>query len=210
MVETFWQVVQDCISVVQRSMIPEKNCFWNSWFFFRCGHGLEFFESLPEIFCRISEKCNLRVHIYILRTSFLFFDTSLFFLVCGLRPRYFRTIRQNNLVFFVGNCIQLIQRNDLMKILSFKNLELFYHLRTLNEKSLAFLLKNFCTIVETILTCPGYTWTKTYIDRSAGFSRSFCILIDYYFVEFFWTALSKPPSLCQRYKLRQTLFWKNV
>ena len=64
---------------------PEEHVSWKKTasekvvFFFKLGHGLEFFESLPEIFRRISEKCNLRVHIYILITSFLFFDTNLFF-----------------------------------------------------------------------------------------------------------------------------------
>ena len=53
---------------------------------------------------------------------------------------------------------QGIQRNDWMKFLSYKELELFYHFWTLNKKSLEFLSENFVTFAGIVLACPGYVF----------------------------------------------------
>ena len=67
-----------------------------------------------------------------------------------------------------------------MKFLSCKNLELLYQFRILNEKFLDVLLKNFGTVVETVLACPGYSCKKkNVVENCAEFFCSFCLLIDY-------------------------------
>ena len=63
LVETFWQDVQNCISIVQRSMIPGKNCFFEKVDFFS-NLDLEqmLFESFAATFRQLTEKCNPSVH----------------------------------------------------------------------------------------------------------------------------------------------------
>ena len=66
---------------------PEEHVSWKKLllrkvhFLFKIGHGAKFFESLPETFLRLSEKCNLCVHRNILKNKFSLFDINLFFLV---------------------------------------------------------------------------------------------------------------------------------
>ena len=60
---------------------------------------------------------------------------------------------------FCQNGIKHTQRNDWMKFLSYKEVELFYHLRTLNEKSLEFLPETSSQLSKLFLgvqaTFPG-------------------------------------------------------
>ena len=169
MVETFWQDSPNCISLVQRSMFPEEFSFWAS--LISCK-----IRSWCKVFLIVVRKLfnsPIKIAIYVSRETFwrgkIFSGRKSFFFVWGLWPRKFRNLRQNNFVSFVENCIQLIQRNDLMKILSFKNLELLYQFRTLNKKSPDFLLENFCTVFETVLACPGYIWGKKLVEHCAVF-----------------------------------------
>ena len=81
--------------------------------------------------------------------------------------------------FFVENCIQRIQRNHLLKILRLKNLELFYHFRILNKKTLEFLPESFVTVVEIDLACPAYVWRCFFLfENCANFLCLFSVLID--------------------------------
>ena len=195
MVETFWQDSQNCISFVQSSMFPEEFSLWASLISCKIRSWCKvFFDSCAETFQQPNKNSHLRVQRNILKRK-NFFLTQIFFFLWGLWPRYFWNFRQNNFVSFVDNCIQLIQRIDLMKILSFKNLELLYQFRTLNKKSPDFLLENFCTVVETVLACPGYIWGKKVENIVPFFSFLNFDWLIFTFVEVFLAALSKLHSL---------------
>ena len=74
--------------------------------------------------------------------------------------------------FFCQFCqygIQRIQRNGWMKFLSYKEMELFYHLWNLNEKSLKFLPENFVTVVQIVLACPRYVFLLFFCKNCAIF-----------------------------------------
>ena len=67
LVETFCQDVQNCISIVQRSMIPGKNCFFEIVDFFS-NSNLEHisFESFAATFRQLRDHYNPSVHRNIL------------------------------------------------------------------------------------------------------------------------------------------------
>ena len=75
LVETFWQDVQNCISIVQRSMIPGRNCFFENVDFFSIS-DLEqiFFESSAATFRQLRENCNPSFHRNILKKKRSVFD----------------------------------------------------------------------------------------------------------------------------------------
>ena len=68
LVETFWQDVQKRISVVQRNMIPGKNCFFENVGFFS-NSNLEhiLFESFAATFRQLTDHYNPIVHRNILK-----------------------------------------------------------------------------------------------------------------------------------------------
>ena len=68
LVETFWQNVQNCISIVHRSIIPGKNSFFENVDFFS-NLDLEqiFFISFAATFRQLRENCNPSVHRNILK-----------------------------------------------------------------------------------------------------------------------------------------------
>ena len=68
LVETFWQDVQKRISVVQRSMIPGKNSFFENVDFFS-NSDLEqiLFQSFAATFRELRENCNPNVYRNILK-----------------------------------------------------------------------------------------------------------------------------------------------
>ena len=101
---------------------------------------------------------------------------------------------------FCQNGIQPIQSNDCMKFLSYKELELFYHFWTLNEKSLEFLREKFVTVVEIVLACPSYVFLFFFCENWANFICLFCILIDSasFSAEISEAGFAKLHSTCQR------------
>ena len=98
--------------------------------------------------------------------------------------------------------IQRIHRNDWMKFLSNKELELFYRFRTLNEKSPQLLPENIVTVVEIVLRCPGYVFRlNNFFEKCAIFlSFSYFDWFSFIFAWFFVgrvckTALYVPDEL---------------
>ena len=87
--------------------------------------------------------------------------------------------------FFCQFCqygIQRIQRNGWMKFLSYKEMELFYHLWTLNEKSLEFLPENFVTVVQIVLACPRYVFLLYFWVKMVQIFLSFLYLHWFSFI----------------------------
>ena len=75
LVETFWQDVQNCISIVQRSKIPGRKCFFENVDFFSIS-DLEqiLFETFAATFRQLRVNCNPSVHRNILKKKRSFFD----------------------------------------------------------------------------------------------------------------------------------------
>ena len=172
-VETFWQDFQNCISIVQRSMIPGKICFFENVDFLS-NSDLEqiLFESFAATFRQLRENCNPSVHRNILNKNIVLFLTVTKFF--RLRTLTDATLNNQRKLFcqFCQYGIQRIQRIDWMKFLSYKELELFYHFWTLNEKTLEFLPENFVTVVENVLACPGYVF-PFFLSKVCKFYLSF-------------------------------------
>ena len=103
---------------------------------------------------------------------------------------------------------QRIQRNDWMKFLSYKELELFYHFWNLNEKSLEFLPGNFVTVVDIALACPGYVFLQFFFMEIVQIFLSF-LYFDWFSFIFGWiflgmvckTALYVPQDLFEEKQL---------
>ena len=95
--------------------------------------------------------------------------------------------------------IQRIQRNDWIKLLSYKELELFYHFRTLNEKSPQLLPGNFVTVVKNVLRCPSYVFRFVYSIEKCAFLCLFRILFDSasFLADFCSAGFAKLHSMCQ-------------
>ena len=97
LVKTFWQYVQNCISVVQRSMIPEKQLLLEKVDFFHIRNWSEFFsKALRKLFFS-----SVKGAIYMFRESFwrknvLFFEffRYLFFSFRDFDRDTFGTFRQ--------------------------------------------------------------------------------------------------------------------
>ena len=75
LVETFWQDVQNCLSIVQRSMIPGKNCFFENVDFFS-NSDLEhiLFENFAATFRQLRDHYNPSVHRIVLKKKCSLFD----------------------------------------------------------------------------------------------------------------------------------------
>ena len=152
----FWQDIQDCISVVQRSMFPEKKLLLENFFVSNSQLEPFFLKTLRKLFLS-SEKSAIYMSTETFwRKNVLFFDTKLFFLFRDIDRGIFGTFRQKNFVRFVENSIQRIRRIHLMKILLFRNLEMFNQFRNKKKKSLDFFLDNFGTVVENVFARSGY------------------------------------------------------
>ena len=155
LVETFWQDVQNCISIVQKSMITEKKLllekvdFFQIWTWIKCFlKVLRQHRQLREIAIQVSTETFWRKNVLFLTDTKLFRLRTLTDAILNIQRKLFCQLCQYG--------IQRIQRNDWMKFLSYKQLELFYHFWTLNEKPLDFLPENFVRVVENALACPGY------------------------------------------------------
>ena len=192
-------------------MFTEEFSFWAS--LTSCK-----FRSWCKVFLIVVQKLFnslVEIAIYVSRETFwrgkTFFLTQSFFFVWGFWPRFFWTFRQNNFVSFVENCIRLIQRKGLIKILSFKNLELLYQFRISNEKSPDFLLENFCTVVETVFSCPGYIWGKKFVEHCADFFVFAFWSINLHLCRNFFgcvvkTALFVPAEQTERYIVFENIY----
>ena len=106
---------------------------------------------------------------------------------------------------------QCIQRNDWMKFLSYKDLELFYHLRTLNEKSPQLLPGNFVTVVKIVLRYPRSVFRLIYSIENCAFLCLFRILIDSASIlaDFRSAGFAKLHSMCQTIFSRKN-FWFQI
>ena len=107
--------------------------------------------------------------------------------------------------------IQRNQRNDWIKLLSYKELELFYHFRTLNEKPPQLLPGSFVTLVEILLRCPGYVFRLIYSIENCAFLGLFCFLIDSasFLADFCSTGFAKLHSMCQTIFSRKNYWFEN-
>ena len=199
-VETFWQDVQNCFSIVQRSMIPGKNCFFENVDFF-AHSDLEqiLYESFVATFRQLTQNSNPSVHRNILNKKYSPFDQNHFSCLRTFTDAYLN-IQRKVFCQFCQYGIQRIQRNDWMKFLSYKELKLFYHFWTLNEKSLEFLPENFVTVVKIVLACPGYDFLQFFCKNCAIFFYRFCVLIDSASIsaKISWPRFAKLHSTCQR------------
>ena len=97
--------------------------------------------------------------------------------------------------------IQNIQRNDWMKLLSYKKFELFYHFRTLNGKFLEFLPENFISVVEIVLGCQGFIYRWVFVLKLCNFFFRFvfCMIQLSFWLNFLRRALQNCTLRARRY-----------
>ena len=107
--------------------------------------------------------------------------------------------------------IQRIQRNDWIKLLSYKELKLFYHFRTLNEKSPQLPPGNFVTVVKNVLRCPSYVFRFVYSIENCAFLCLFRFLIDSasFLADFCSAGFAKLHSMCQTIFSRKNFWFEN-
>ena len=130
----------------------------------------QLFDSLEIITIQVSTETFWRNNVLFLTDTKLFRLRTLTDAIWNIQRKLFCQFCQYG--------IQRIQRIDWMKFFSYKELELFYHFWTLNEKSVEFLPENFVTVVENVLACPGYVFLLFFLWKLCKFFMSFCILID--------------------------------
>ena len=81
LLETFWQDVENCFSIVQRSMIPGKSCFFENIDFFSISNLEHFlYESFVATFRQLRQNSNPKVHRNILNKKYSLFDQNHFLL----------------------------------------------------------------------------------------------------------------------------------
>ena len=97
------------------------------------------YERFVVVFRQLRQNSNPIVHRHILNKKGSLFAQNPFFSYLRTLTDAFLNTQRKHFCQFCQYGIQRIQKNDWMKFLSYKELELFYHLRTLNEKSLEFL-----------------------------------------------------------------------
>ena len=120
----------------------------------------------------------------------------------------FLNIQRKLFCQFCQKGIQRIQRNDWIKLFSYKELEVFYQFRTLNEKSPELLPRNFVTVVTNVVRCTGFVFRLTYSIENCAFLCLFCILIDSasFLADFCSAWFAKLHSMCQTIFSRKN-FW---
>ena len=120
----------------------------------------------------------------------------------------FLNIQRKLIGQFCQYVIQRIQKNDWIKLLSYKELELFHHFRTLNEKSPQLLPGNCVTVVKNVVRCPGCVFRLTYSLERCAFLCLFRILIDSasFLADFCSAGFAKLHSMCQTIFSRKN-FW---
>ena len=182
MAETFWQDVQNCISIVQRSIIPGKNCFLKMLIF---SQNLIWSKSCMKFLWQLSDnfdKIAIHVSTETFWTKRFSFWSKLYFSRLGTLTDAFLNIQRKLFCQFCQNGIQRIQRNDWTKLLSYKELELLYHFWTLNEKYLEFFPENFVTVVQIVLVCPSYVFLLFFWEKLCKLSLSF---LNFDWISFF-------------------------
>ena len=154
-----------------------KSCFRNFVDFFS-NSRLEqiLFESFVAIFRQHRENSNPSVHRNILKKKFSFWSKP-FFSCLRTFTDAILNIQRKRFCQFRQYGIQRIQRNDWIKRFSYKELELFYHFRILNEKSPQLLPEKFVTVVKNVVRCPSYVFRLTY-------SIDICIFVSFSY--FYW------------------------
>ena len=131
---------------------PEEHDSWKKLLFenvdFFSNSDLEqiLYESFVATLRQLRDHYNPSVHRNILNKYCSLFDLYQFFSFMDIDRCNFEHSKKT-ICQFCQYGIQRIQRIDWMKFLSYKELELFYHFWTLNEKSLEFLPENFVTVV---------------------------------------------------------------
>ena len=110
----------------------------------------QLFDSLEKTAIQLSTETFWRNNVLFLTDTKFYHLRTLTDAIVNIQRKLFRQ--------FCRYGIQPIQINDCMKFLSYKELELFYHFWTLNEKSLEFLREKFVTVVEIVLACPSYVF----------------------------------------------------
>ena len=185
-----------------------KNCFRKFVDFFS-NSRLEqiLFKSFVAIFRQHRENSNPSVHRNILKKMFSFWS-KLFFSCLRTFTVAILNIQRKRFCQFRQYGIQRIQRNDWIKRFSYKELELFYHFRILNEKSPQLLPEKFVTVVEIVLRCPGYNFWWIYSIENCAFLCLFRIFIDSasFLADFCSAGFAKLHSMCQTIFSRKN-FW---
>ena len=154
--KSFGKVFRTAFQLSRWAYFLKKTAFGKSWFFFKFGSRTnlvwKFCGNFSQVQRKLQSKCPQKQFEEIM---FLFWPKPLFSHLRTLTAA-FLNFRRKLFCQFCQYGIQRIQRNDWVKLLSYKKLELFYHFWTLIENSLEILPKNFVTVVENVLGCPGY------------------------------------------------------
>ena len=88
---------------------------------------------------------------------------------------------------------------------------MFYQFRTLNEKSPELLPRNFITVVEIFLRCPGYVFRLIFSIGNCAFLCLFRIFIDSasFLADFCSEGFAKLHSMCQTIFSRKNFWFEN-
>ena len=182
-------------NILVRGSKPQFNCpeVHDSWKNIAFGNLCIFFsnwdleqilyESFVATFRQLRQNSNPSVHRNILNKKCSLFDQNYIFLVYGSHWCNFEPPKKTILSICQFG-IQRIQRNDWMKFLSHKELELFYHFRALNGKSPQLLPENFVTVVKYVLKWPGCVFRLTYYFPNCA---NFFVLFVFWLIQLhFW------------------------
>ena len=152
----------------------------------------QFSDNLDKIAIQVSTETFWRNNVLFLTNTKFFRLRTLTDAILNIQRKLFCQFCQYG--------IQRIQRNDWMKFLSYKELELFYQFWTLNEKSLDFLPENFVTVVKIVVACPGYVFLQLFLWKLCNYFCPFCILINSasFSAKNSWARFAKLHSTCQR------------
>ena len=139
------------------------------------------------------------------------FRSKLYFSRLRTLTDAFLNIQRKQFCPFCQNGIQRIQRNDRNKLLSYKELELFYHFRSLNEKSPQLLPENFVTVVKIVLKWSGYVFRLIFSMEKCAFLCLFRILVDLasFLADFCSAGFAKLHSMCQTISSRKNFWLEN-
>ena len=111
---------------------------------------------LRKHFDSSSEVANYLSTETIWRKNNFFFFTNLFFLVWGPWQRLFWSFRHYSFLSVLSNLHSTYPEERFDENSSFQKPGILYQFKNLIERSPDFLLKKFCTDVETVLRCPVY------------------------------------------------------
>ena len=142
----------------------------------------QLFDSLEKTAIQLSTETFWRNNVLFLTDTKFYHLRTLTDAIVNIQRKLFRQ--------FCRYGIQPIQINDCMKFLSYKELELFYHFWTLNEKSLEFLREKFVTVVEIVLACPSYVFLQFFLWKLCKRYLSF-LYFDWFSFIFGWNFLGR-------------------